>query len=68
MARLTGWNKTANSKKPLYLEYKSTEQTIQEAIEQHETRFSRLGWASIISVFFLLLLHDAFLYYVFKVL
>jgi len=62
MARLTGDNKS------IYLPYKSTEETIREAIEQHESEVKVYGWAFFTAFFFLLFLNDALLYYVIKVL
>jgi hypothetical protein len=62
MARLTGKNA------PIYLPYKSTNEIIREAIEQHESEVKVYGWAFFAAFFFLLMLHDAFLYCVIKVL
>jgi hypothetical protein len=62
MARLTGKNN------PIYLPYKSTDEIIREAIEQHESEVKVYGWAFFAAFFLLLMLHDAFLYYVIKVL
>lgn len=61
MTRLTGKNN-------VYLPYKSTNDMIREAIEQHEQEVKIYGWAFFAAFFFLLLLHDAALYYLIKVL
>jgi hypothetical protein len=64
MSRLTGKNDT-------YLSYKSTEQIIREAVEEHESRAMKHGWrylaASAVAVTALILLNDVVLYF-FKVL
>jgi hypothetical protein len=62
MTRLTGKNA------PIYLPYKSTDQIIREAIEQHESEVKVYGWAFFAAFFFVLMLHDAALYYLVKVL
>jgi hypothetical protein len=65
MTRLTGKNKN------VYIPYKSTEQIIREAVEEHESRAMKHGWrylaVSAIAVTSLILLNDVVLYF-FKVL
>ena len=60
MARLTSDNKN------IYLPYKSAEQTVREAIDEHETRFTKLGWISVGTVLVFFFLHDAVLLYICK--
>jgi hypothetical protein len=63
MARLTG----NNSKRDIYLPYKSTDEIIREAIEEHESRAMKHGWrylaVSAIAVTSLILLNDVALYF-----
>ena len=61
MARLTGKN-------DVYLPYKSTEQTIREALESHETVGKRWGWVFVISFLLILFANDILLLYFLKVL
>ena len=61
MARLTGKN-------DVYLPYKSTEQTIREALESRETVGKRWGWVFVISFLLILFANDILLLYFLKVL
>ena len=53
---------------PIYLPYKSTEETILEALASHETVGRRWGWVFVISFLLILFVNDAVLFYFLKVL
>lgn len=55
-------------KNNVYLPYKSTDDMIREAIEQHEQEVRIYGWTFFAAFFFLLLLHDVILYHLIKML
>jgi hypothetical protein len=65
MSRFT--SNSFNRPKDIYLPYRSTEQIIREAVEEHESRAMKHGWhyvaVSAVAVTGLILLNDVVLYF-----